>query len=110
MPETFEKFPRLNPAAYKPYVFSLRKIENKYYTGLQVARDPGVPLVWLGCTMMVVGFLITFFASHRRIWVRISTGKGKIRVSTAGSANKNPVGLERELDHLTENLQKTINS
>jgi cytochrome c biogenesis protein len=108
MPEIFERFPRLNPAAYKPYTFSLRKIANKYYTGLQVSRDPGVPLVWLGCFMMVVGFIVAFFTSHQRIWVRLSKSKGKIRVSTAGRTNKNPVGLERELNQLTEKLRNTL--
>ena len=45
------------------------------YTGLQVAKDPGVWIVWLGCTLMMAGYLyVAFFMSHRRIWVRIENG------------------------------------
>ncbi|MCD4687781.1 MAG: cytochrome c biogenesis protein ResB, partial [Desulfuromonadaceae bacterium] len=32
-----------------PYRLQLLRVDERYYTGLQVTRDPGVPLVWLGC-------------------------------------------------------------
>lgn len=100
--------PFLNPSAFKPYTFSLDGIEIKYYTGLQVNRDPGVPFVWTGCFLMVVGFFITFFTSHRRVWVRVSTHKKLLGISVAGRANKNPVGLEREMDQVIHKLQKRL--
>jgi cytochrome c biogenesis protein len=104
-PEVMFKAPILNPSSYEPYTFFLEKLENRYYTGLQVARDPGVSLVWLGCFVMVGGFLVTFFTSHRRVWVRVSKSKGKTRISVAGRASKNPVGMERELEQVTSKLQ-----
>ncbi len=104
-PEAMFRAPILDPSSFKPYTFFLEKLENRYYTGLQVARDPGVSLVWLGCFVMVGGFFVTFFTSHRRVWVRVSKSKGKTRISVAGRANKNPVGMERELEQLTSRLQ-----
>jgi len=107
-----ERFPKamfqsavLNPSAFKPYTFYLDEIQSKYYTGLQVNKDPGVPLVWMGFFMMVMGLFITFFTSHRRVWVRVLQDKGKARISVSGKANKNPVGMERELDHLVHKLE-----
>ena len=39
-------------------IFSYDRAEEKMYTGLQVAKDPGVWVVWLGCALMVVfGFV-----------------------------------------------------
>lgn len=96
--------PKLNASAFKPYTFSLSNLESKYYTGLQVNRDPGVSVVWLGCFLMVAGFFVAFFTSHRRIWVRLAEEKGALRLSVAGVASKNPVGLERELERLTSDL------
>ena len=104
-PGAMFRAPILNPSSYKPYTFFLEKLENRYYTGLQVARDPGVSLVWLGCFVMVGGFFVTFFTSHRRVWVRVSKSNGKTRISVAGSANKNPIGMERELGHITSKLR-----
>jgi cytochrome c biogenesis protein len=98
----------MNPASYPPYVFFLEKFETKYYTGLQANRDPGVFLVWLGCFLMVVGFFVTFFTSHRQFRVRIQDRKGKLRISVAGNTSKNPVGLERDLDNLTGRLKEQL--
>lgn len=104
-PEIFERFPSLNPAAYEPYFFSLEQMESKNYTGLQVNRDPGVSFIWIGCFMMILGFFVAFFQSHRRIYVRALPTETGIRISVAGRSNKNPVGLERELDHLSRKLR-----
>ena len=41
------------------------------YTGLSVANDPGTPLVWLGCFLLVVGFAIRLYVPNRRIWGRL---------------------------------------
>jgi len=104
-PKAMFQSPVLNPSAFKPYTFYLNEIQSKYYTGLQVNKDPGVPLVWMGFFMIVMGLFTTFFTSHRRVWVRVLQDKGKIRISVSGKANKNPVGMERELDHLVHKLE-----
>jgi cytochrome c biogenesis protein len=104
-PEAMLKAPILNPASFEPYTFFLEKLENRYYTGLQVSRDPGVSLVWVGCFMMVGGFFVTFFTSHKRVWVRVIKSKVKTRISVAGRANKNPIGMESELGQVTSKLQ-----
>jgi cytochrome c biogenesis protein len=105
-PEIFERFPGLNPAEFEPYFFSLDQMESKNYTGLQVNKDPGVSFIWIGCFMMVVGFFVAFFQSHRGFFVRALPTKKGIRISVAGRSNKNPVGLERELGQLSQKLRK----
>ena len=47
-PGMMEHNPRLNPSAFAPYTFYLEDLATNFYTGLQVNRDPGVPLVWGG--------------------------------------------------------------
>ncbi|MCP4665506.1 MAG: cytochrome c biogenesis protein ResB, partial [Deltaproteobacteria bacterium] len=106
LPQPMLQSPKFDPASFKPYTFFLDGMDMGYYTGLQVNRDPGVPLVWAGCFLMVAGFLITFFTFHMRTWVRLSSEKGgTVRISVAGRSNKNPVGLERELERLTNQLK-----
>lgn len=42
------------------------------FTGLSVARDPGVVLVWVGATLLFFGFLGRFTVPHKRVWGRIT--------------------------------------
>ncbi|RJR42327.1 MAG: cytochrome c biogenesis protein ResB [Desulfobacteraceae bacterium] len=105
VPGLFEKSPRFNFQAYRPYSFFMQKVETKNYTGLQVNRDPGVSFVWIGCIMMILGFFLTFYSSHRRVWVKVFEKDGKVKVRVVGRSNKNPAGLDRELDRITDSLR-----
>jgi len=70
------------------------------YTGLQVRKDPGVFIVYLGCIIMAIGLYMTFFMSHRRIWVNISEEKGSANVVIGASANRNKAAFEQKIDKL----------
>lgn len=104
-PEILEFSQKFNPSAYSPFTFELDEIETIPYTVLQVARDPGVPLVFIGFILIVVGLFLTFFASHRRFWIRVTDERGEVKINLAGTANKNQVGMERELDRLLIKLK-----
>ncbi|RLB43227.1 MAG: hypothetical protein DRH12_03580 [Deltaproteobacteria bacterium] len=107
-PGIFDRFPTLNPSAFSPYTFFLDGIESRYYTGLQVSKDPGVPVVWAGFFLIIAGLFITFFTSHKRIWIRVLQREGKSEIAIAGMANKNPVGLEREIHELLEGIRASV--
>jgi cytochrome c biogenesis protein len=107
-PEAMFQAPRMNPSSFKPYTFFLEELESRSYTGLQANKDPGVSLVWFGCFVMVAGFFMTFFTSHRKIWVRISRSTDEAKISVAGRTNRNPLALEKELDLVTGQLHKLL--
>lgn len=68
------------------------------YTGMQVRKDPGVFIVYLGCLIMALGLYMTFFMSHKRIWVNISEEKGNVKVFIGASANKNRTAFESKIE------------
>ena len=78
--------------------------QTRMYTGLQVAKDPGVEVVWLGCLMMVIGIYAAFFMSHRRIWVRIQDGT----VTIGGNASKNQAEFQQSFDRLAGRLEAEL--
>jgi cytochrome c biogenesis protein len=82
-------------------VFSFGGLSSKMFTGLQVAKDPGVNIVWLGCALMVIGLIMAFFLSHQRVWVRLAQGTdGRVEVVLAGSASRNRLAFEKRFEKL----------
>jgi cytochrome c biogenesis protein len=105
IPRLFQKVPKFNPGLFKPYYFKLNEIENKYYTGLQLSHDPGVSVVAIGSVFIVLGFFITFFSSHKRVWVKLDEQGDRTRILIGTTSNRDPVGLKRETDHLLTHLK-----
>ncbi len=78
------------------------------YTGLQVRRDPGVWIVYLGCVAMGIGLYIAFFMSHKKLWVRLVDEKNSTRIIVAASANKNRPSFEAKVDKIISLLSKSV--
>jgi cytochrome c biogenesis protein len=98
----FKNYPRFDEQRGGDLIFTFEGIDDRYFTGLQVAKDPGVWVVWLGCALMVFGITMAFFLSHKRVWVRIAHGK----ITMAGTASKNPSGFQLIFDELVEKIKK----
>jgi cytochrome c biogenesis protein len=82
-------------------VFSFGGLNSKMYTGLQVARDPGVNIVWVGCALMVIGIIMAFFLSHQRVWLRLAQGQdGRVEAVLAGSASRNRLAFDKKFEKI----------
>ncbi len=81
-------------------------VKQMYATGLQVAKDPGVWWVYIGCGLMLFGLYVAFFMSHRRIWLLVSDSEKGKEIILTGSANKNRPGFERLFDNLALKLEQ----
>ncbi len=97
----FKNYPDFDAQRGGKRIFTYDGSDEKYYTGLQVAKDPGVWVVWFGCALMVGGICMAFFMSHKRIWIRVEEG----RLVMGGSSSKNPAGFEPTFRDLAEKLK-----
>jgi cytochrome c biogenesis protein len=88
------------------YAFTIQEIEPKYYSGLQVTKDPGVWVVWVGCFLMMGGFYMTFLLSHRRVWVRLTEKGRETLAEIAGSSHRDRSGFEKELEKIEQELRE----
>jgi len=61
-PQSFWLFSRPGAEAHKVGDYSVRltEISRRYYTGLQISRDPGLPLFWIGGSLLILGMMVTF--------------------------------------------------
>lgn len=89
-----------------PVKMELVEVAVKPWSGIQVKYDPGVWFIWVGCSLMVIGFIIAFYFAHRKVWIRLQPVDGnRTRVEIAGSTNKNRIGLERIMQRLSGDLK-----
>jgi cytochrome c biogenesis protein len=100
--KVFKNNPVLDDLRGDKLVFAFTGTDARMYTGLQVNKDPGVWVVWTGCTMMCLGLCIAFFMSHKRIWIVVQHGY----VRMYGNASKNQPAFLLEFEALAEELQK----
>lgn len=80
-----------------PYRFEVLSAEPVYESGLRVAHDPGVPVVWAGCLMMTLGLCLTFYIGYYEIWL-LRRPDGETWLAVSG--NRPAVMLKSLLDEI----------
>jgi cytochrome c biogenesis protein len=76
----------------------------RYYTGLQVSKDPGIWVVYAGFILMIVGIYLTFFMSHQQVCIEVTSQGNKSQIMVAGTSNKNKLGMRKKVTKLSERL------
>ncbi len=85
---------------------SIREFTPRYYTGLQVTQDKGVPVVYAGFMMMIIGCYITFFMSHQSICIEAESENNNTIVHVSGTSNRNKMGMKHKIKKLSRKLEK----
>ncbi|MBI5096569.1 MAG: cytochrome c biogenesis protein ResB [Nitrospirae bacterium] len=92
------------PIEKSKYDFVLADYRAPQYSGLQMAKDPGVNLVWVGSALLMAGLFISFFIFHRRLWIRIEPSEKSAIIYLGGLANKDAFGFEKEMKGILESF------
>jgi len=106
----FQDHPEFDARRGGAFSFSVLGWDQLYYTGLQVAKDPGVWVVWTGCLLLMIGTFIAFCLSHRRIWVTLQPVDGEVGVKLGGSAHRNQPAFEIYFDDLKQKIKDQLAS
>ena len=107
-PWIFYHYPDLFDMKESKYSFELVGYQPKKFTGLQITKDPGVNIVWIGSTMIVVGITLSSFIYHRRLWAKVmpdSDGRG-VTVHIGGTTHKSQIDFQKEFRKLTEHVSR----
>lgn len=101
------KFPTFDKMRKSRFTVEVKSWDQAYYTGLQVTKDPGVPFVYTGFLLMIIGCWVTFFVSHQSVCIGLEqTGSGSTRVWVAGRANRNAQSTNLIVKKLVKELKE----
>ncbi len=108
LPLRFENFDKMRRG---DVFISVDDYERTYYTGLQVRKDPGVPIVYTSFILIIIGIYITFFISHQRFCIEASETEntGETRVAVFWKTNKNKQAARKKAEHLRNKLSEGQN-
>ncbi len=104
----WQNFPEFDERRGDRFSVAMLGFSQTYFTGLQVAKDPGVNVVWAGCIMMIIGPFVAFFMSHKRIWACIERDGNITRVQFAGNAHRNQPGFALAFDDLMQKVETAV--
>jgi cytochrome c biogenesis protein len=93
---------RLSAPLKLPYQMDLVGMKAPEFTGIQVKRDPGQPVAYLGFIILVIGISTHLFFKHKMVWVQV--GPDQIRV--AGMARNNIRQFEDEFAQIVSEFEK----
>jgi cytochrome c biogenesis protein len=101
----FARFPDFHATGKTKYTYEINDARVKLYSVLQVVKDPGVPLIYLGFTGLILGLIFTMFMEHRRVWIMMQKAESRTVVRFAGASNRRVHQMKSELDKLVKQVE-----
>jgi cytochrome c biogenesis protein len=87
--------------------FELKSFDAGQFSVLQAAKDPGVPLIWLGCILLMGGLGLAFYWPPWEIKAVIEDAQGKSDIVVGGLASKSREAFAKEFETLASALRKS---
>jgi cytochrome c biogenesis protein len=78
------------------------------FTGLKVVKDPGVNIIWIASTLMLLGLAMIFYFPHRRLWALCKSrpdGTAEVRL---GMMSQRGISLAGEFDRLRDKVKGAL--
>jgi cytochrome c biogenesis protein len=107
------KHPSFHGNRLGDFRFSVKDMKTRMVTGLQVNRDPGIWFIWVGSSLMLLGFLLAFYFSHQQVWIWMRPGvegqkKPRTEILVGGTAHKNRGAFNLKMIRFTEKIRSSL--
>ena len=101
-----QKYPLydLNNRKDAPWVLVLDEMEERYFSGIQVAYDPGAPIYWFGCFGLLLGTFYALLVQHRKYHLIFKDGK----IMFTGSIHRLPFKFREDLATMAQKMKASL--
>lgn len=108
----FQKFPdfsRIHSESEKEIdlTFEFRDFKAGQYSGIQMAKDPGVNWIWVGCILLMAGLTLAFYWPPKEIKMILVGTEGKTEVIAGGIASKSRDAFQSEFEKIMTSLRRS---
>ena len=80
----------------------------RYWTGLTLAADHGIPGVYFGFALATLGAIMIFLVPYKEIHVEVTEGEGGIHLTIGGRAKSDQAIFAEELADLTGDVRAAM--
>ncbi len=77
-----------------------------YMTGLQVKKDPGKWVVYLGFILMMFGLFLVYYYDPQTYWIYLANGENSLKIILGAYAKRERQSLRTKLEELAEKIKK----
>ncbi len=106
----FARYPevsRVRPEGATDLVFELERYSAPQFSVLRASRDPGAPLIWIGCAVLLAGLFFSFYWPSREVRVAVEPhDRERVSIAAGGLASKGREDFEREFAGITAALRR----
>jgi len=104
----FFKYPEQHEAA-EAYKVITDSYTPSYYTGIQIRRNPGEPIIWFGIVFMTLGLLAVFYVPRKNLWILIEPkGSAGSEISFGWTAIKAADDSQKEFEKTGSSLKEIL--
>jgi cytochrome c biogenesis protein len=98
-----------NPPNDSGMTFRLQDLEMENASGLQVAKQPGQNLIWIGCLILTTGLGMALYMSHLRVWGVVGLDEvGQAALLLGGQPSKYREDFEARFRLLGDSLRRAF--
>lgn len=105
----FAKFPdftRIHSEKKTDLHFEFKDFKASQYSGIQVTKDPGVNIIWIGCAFLMIGLTLAFYWPTREIKVILEEKEGTTEITAGGLASKSREAFFSEFEKIMRFLRR----
>ncbi len=83
-------------------------VRESRFTGLQIVKDPALPLLWIGSGAVVLGSMAVLLFPHRRLWARAEIDAGGRTTVRLAAPKERGLPFEFEFKRIADSVRTRL--